>query len=70
MKDIPLFTIDWIMNHLGKNPRKGGKPPNESKDVNSKNFIVGLSLLNKNVWLINEIWNGEIIEIIVKVKKE
>lgn len=69
MKD-QLRTINWIITHLGKNPRKGGRPPNESKDVNSKNFMILFSLFIRKVWFTNEICEGIMIEITVKVKIE
>lgn len=34
-------TIDWIMSHLGKNPKKGGKPPKDKRVVNKENLIIG-----------------------------
>jgi hypothetical protein len=30
--------------HFGRNPRNGGRPPNDSKDVNIMNFISAASL--------------------------
>lgn len=30
--------------HFGRNPRNGGKPPNDSSDVNIMNFISVVSL--------------------------
>lgn len=32
--------------HLGKNPRKGGKPPKDKKLINKQNFIIEFKLLN------------------------
>lgn len=33
---------DWMINHLGKNPKNGGSPPSDNKDLINKNFKVGL----------------------------
>lgn len=64
-----LFIVnDWITSHLGKNPKKGGRPPKESKLKNKKNFIVFEWKINVNSWLIWEILNILNIKIIVKVK--
>lgn len=30
----------WIIIHLGKNPKKGGKPPNDSRLINRQNFKI------------------------------
>ena len=48
----------------------GGKPPRERSDENSWNFIILLLLFRRNVWLMNEIFKGLMIQIIVKVKLE
>jgi hypothetical protein len=37
---------DSIINHLGKNPIKGGSPPKDRRDKNIKNFTIEF-LLNK-----------------------
>ena len=39
-------TKDSIINHLGRNPKKGGRPPKDKKDKNNENLIKEL-LLNK-----------------------
>lgn len=70
IKFISFIIICWIIIHFGKNPRNGGKPPNDNKVVNIKNFIVDISLPIKNVWLINEIWCDLTIVMIVKVRIE
>lgn len=36
---ILFSTRDCITIHFGKNPKKGGIPPNESKDKNIKNLV-------------------------------
>ena len=40
--------------HFGKNPRNGGSPPKDNKDVNIMNFISLVSLFVIIVWLIND----------------
>jgi hypothetical protein len=41
-----LFKIiAWITIHFGRNPRNGGRPPKDNKDVNIINFISVVSLL-------------------------
>jgi hypothetical protein len=40
MVNLRLFMISsWITVNFGKNPVNGGKPPNDSSVVNSKNLI-------------------------------
>jgi hypothetical protein len=41
-----ILTNDSIINHFGKNPKKGGNPPKDNKDKNKINLITTL-LLNK-----------------------
>jgi hypothetical protein len=41
--------------HLGRNPRNGGRPPNQSSDVNIMNFINVVSLFVSMVWLIKDV---------------
>jgi hypothetical protein len=51
-----LFIITaWITIHFGRNPRNGGRPPSDSKDVNIINFISAASLFVIIVWLINDV---------------
>lgn len=38
-----------IIIHLGKNPRNGGRPPNESRLIIKQNFIKGKLDLNKKI---------------------
>lgn len=45
------FLIDWITIHLGKNPKKGGRPPKDKSEINILNFIKGKLLKNENIWL-------------------
>lgn len=33
-----ILDNSWITIHLGKNPKKGGRPPKESKEVKNINF--------------------------------
>lgn len=35
-----FITKDWIIIHFGKNPRKGGSPPNENRFIIKKNFNI------------------------------
>ena len=42
-----------------KNPKNWVRSPINNIDENSWNFIVLLSLYNKNVWSVNEICNKE-----------
>lgn len=37
----PEFTRDWMTNHLGKNPKNGGSPPRERKELKKQNFNKG-----------------------------
>ena len=50
-----ILTNDSIINHFGKNPKKGGRPPKDSKDKNKINLITVLLLNKVNIWLI---WNN------------
>lgn len=50
-----IFTKDSIINHLGKNPKKGGSPPKDSNVKKSINLINELLLNKENIWLI---WNN------------
>lgn len=62
-------TRDWITSHLGKNPKNGGNPPNDSKFMNRVNFKI-LDLKNKvNNWLIWINWNELNKKIILKDKR-
>lgn len=45
-----ILLIDWITIHLGRNPKNGGRPPNDNKEINILYFINGLSLKNENIW--------------------
>lgn len=39
IKNIWLIVIkDWIIIHLGKNPKNGGNPLKDKKEVNIINF--------------------------------
>lgn len=35
------LTKDWITSHLGKNPKNGGNPPRDKKEINIQNLIKG-----------------------------
>lgn len=50
-----MLTKDSIINHLGKNPKKGGSPPKESRDKNKINLITELLLNKTNICLM---WNN------------
>lgn len=42
---VMLFAImAWMTIHFGKNPRNGGNPPRDNRDVNIMNFISLVSL--------------------------
>ena len=58
-----MRIISWSKSHLGKNPRKGGNPPKESKLRNNKGAQtpkIGL----ETIWLICWRLNSEKTEII------
>lgn len=50
MKIEFIFLIDWITIHFGKNPRKGGSPPNDSNEMNKLNLTKGFWLKKENIW--------------------
>lgn len=55
MNKIKIWFIEikeLINIHLGKNPIKGGSPPNDRKVVKIINFRIGELLNIENVWLI------------------
>lgn len=56
----------WITIHLGKNPKKGGRPPSERRKSIVENFNQGFLLSVKNLWLIWKICD----ELKVKIKHE
>jgi hypothetical protein len=39
-----METNNSIINHLGKNPKKGGNPPRDKRDKNIKIFIKKMEL--------------------------
>jgi hypothetical protein len=50
-----LFVIEaWIIIYFGRNPRNGGSPPKDNRDVNIMNFISVISLFVLMVWLMND----------------
>lgn len=51
-KNIFKLIKDSMISHFGKNPINGGKPPNESKDKNIRNFWIEFLLNKPNIWLI------------------
>ena len=46
-----------ITNHFGKNPRKGGKPPNERRGRKIIILLIFLKLKLVNIWFIQKIEN-------------
>lgn len=51
-----IFSIIkfWIIIHFGRNPRKGGNPPNDKKLIIKANFINGILFNEKKSCLM---WN-------------
>ena len=47
----PQATSSWIKESLGINPKKGGSPPNDIKDINNLNFKEGLLTLDEDKWV-------------------
>ena len=58
------------MINFGKNPMKGGNPPKERREICIINLMVLFSLLVRNVWFTNEIYNGATIETTGRVNQE
>lgn len=52
VKIIWLLDKDWITNHLGKNPKKGGRPPKDRRDTIKNTFSIKKSEINEKDWLI------------------
>lgn len=48
---LVLIMFSMII-HLGKNPKKGGSPPNDIKFIKKQNFMIGMELLKRYIWLI------------------
>lgn len=65
-----LNVSDWITIHFGKNPKNGGRPPNDNKLKTRKNFIVFEWKNTENSWLIWEILNILNINTIVNDRNE
>jgi hypothetical protein len=65
-----FMVIAWTINHFGKNPRNGGSPPKESRDVNIMNFINLVSLFVSMVWLINDTLDSLITDSTVSTSVE
>lgn len=64
-----LFVINiWITIHFGKNPKKGGRPPNDSKFKNKINFIVFEFINKENNWFIWE--TLKVLKIKIKAKEK
>lgn len=47
-----FFTNSSIIIHLGKNPKNGGRPPNEINKMNNETFINLFDWNMLKVWLI------------------
>lgn len=65
-KNILRFISKSIINHLGKNPKNGGKPPNERRGIKITVFIKNLKLKEEKIWFklkIFKLLNRKIIEI-------
>jgi hypothetical protein len=58
------------MIHLGRNPRNGGSPPKESRDVNIMNFISVASLFGSMIWLMKEVPDSLMAETTVNASVE
>lgn len=39
-----------MINHLGKNPKNGGSPPNESIELNKENFKMEEFINIEYIW--------------------
>lgn len=44
------FINRSIINHFGKNPKNGGRPPKESKGIKITVFIKNLKLNDEKIW--------------------
>lgn len=65
-KNIFKFINKSIINHLGKNPKKGGNPPRDNKGMKITVFIKNLKLNEEKIWFklkIFRLLNKKIIEI-------
>lgn len=67
---ILFITISWITIHLGRNPRNGGNPPRDNRDVNIMNFVSMASLFVKRVWLINDTLDSLMVDNTVNTSVE
>lgn len=65
-----LIVNNWITINFGKNPKKGGNPPNESKLKNKINLKFLLIKNNMNNWLIWDVLKLLNIKIIEAVNNE
>lgn len=52
-----MFINKSIISHFGKNPRKGGKPPNDSSGIKIIVFIKYLKLKDEKIWFKLKIFN-------------
>lgn len=46
-----LLDSSWMTSHFGINPRKGGSPPNERKEISVTILIPGVLKLWLDSWL-------------------
>lgn len=51
-KNMLFFTKSSIIIHLGKKPKKGGKPPKEISEINNETFMNLFDWKMLKVWLI------------------
>ena len=48
------MIMAWIIIHFGRNPRNGGTPPKDNRDVNIMNSISVVWLFVIVIWLMND----------------
>ena len=49
-----FVIMAWIIIHFGRNPRNGGTPPKDNRDVNIMNSISVVWLFVIVIWLMND----------------
>ena len=50
VKIIKFWVMNWIIIHLGKNPKNGGNPPKDIIAINRINFIIFWLFIELKVW--------------------
>lgn len=65
-----FIIIAWIIIHFGRNPRKGGNPPKDNRDVNIISFIRAISLFVIMVWLMKDTPDSLMADTTVNVRIE